>query len=103
MRYIPTLRSPVSGSLVTTQGSVMKRPPSSGQHFWMGRLRRVGSATVSGAFVGVSPTTDLFVTMFPAKTPETAGGTPALPKMSAAFGHGSVRVGGASNLWITSL
>ena len=26
---------------VTTQGSVMNRPPSSGQHFRMGRLRRV--------------------------------------------------------------
>src|SRR6185369_10623968 len=42
MRYMPTLRSPVSGSLVTTQGSVMKRPPSSGQHFWIGRLSSVG-------------------------------------------------------------
>src|SRR5262249_38372142 len=41
MRYMPTLRSPVSGSLVTTQGSVMKRPPSSGQHFWMGRFNKV--------------------------------------------------------------
>src|SRR5437899_11801983 len=43
-RYIPTLRSPVSGSRVTTPGSVMKRPPSNGQHFWMGRFKRVGQA-----------------------------------------------------------
>jgi hypothetical protein len=27
---------------VTTQGSVMKRPPSSGQHLRMGKLRSVG-------------------------------------------------------------
>src|ERR1700733_6531143 len=42
MRYMPTLRSPVSGSLVTTHGNVMNRPPSSGQHFWIGKLRSVG-------------------------------------------------------------
>src|SRR6185295_184132 len=71
MRYMPTLRSPVSGSLVTTQGRVMKRPPSSGQHFWMGRFNRLGDAIAEW--------------------------------MSLAFGQGSVWVGGASNLWITSL
>src|SRR6187399_2906324 len=48
MRYMPTLRSPVSGSLVTTQGRVMKRPPSSGQHLRMGRLRRVGGVREVG-------------------------------------------------------
>src|SRR5439155_21377483 len=45
MRYMPTLRSPVSGSWVTTQGRVMKRPPSRGQHFWMGKSSNVGQAS----------------------------------------------------------
>ncbi len=36
-------RTPVSGSLVNTSGSVMKRPPSSGQHFRIGRSSRVPS------------------------------------------------------------
>jgi hypothetical protein len=45
MRYMPTLRSPVSGSLVTTQGSVMKRPPSSGQHFRIAWPAIVGRST----------------------------------------------------------
>src|ERR1035437_1895421 len=48
MRYMPRLRSPVSGSSVTTHGSVMKRPPSSGQHFRMGRLRSVGGVGLVG-------------------------------------------------------
>src|SRR5271154_6580984 len=98
MRYMPRLRSPVSGSRVTTHGSVMKRPPSSGQHLRMGKFKSVGSAPVSGAVVGVSPTTFLFFGLFPARTPETAGETPALPKISIAFGHGSLREAGASNL-----
>ena len=42
---MPRLRSPVSGSRVTTQGKVMKRPPSSGQHLRMGRLAKVGQAS----------------------------------------------------------
>src|ERR1039458_10547712 len=37
MRYMPTLRFPVVGSRVITQGSVMKRPPSFGQHLRMGK------------------------------------------------------------------
>lgn len=32
IRYIPTLSSPVSGSLVMTWGRVMNGPPSAGQH-----------------------------------------------------------------------
>src|SRR6185369_12454826 len=39
---MPTFRSQVTGSFVTTQGSVMKRLPSSGQQYWIGRLSRVG-------------------------------------------------------------
>src|ERR1039458_2128854 len=74
---MPTLRCPVSGSLVTTQGSVTKRPPSWGQHCWMGRLSKVGQAA------RLSPCPPL--------------------RMSGALGHGSVRVVGASNLWTTSL
>ena len=31
------------GPCVTTHGKVMKRPPSSGQHCWMGRFSRVGA------------------------------------------------------------
>src|ERR1017187_10591650 len=97
MRYMPTLRSPVSGSRVTTHGNVMNRPPSSGQHLRMGRLRSVGSAPVSSVVVGVAPTTCLSFEVFPARTPETAGETPALPKMSGAAGHDSLRLAGASN------
>src|SRR5271170_2291495 len=100
MRYIPTLRSPVSGSRVTTHGSVMKRPPSSGQHLRMGRLRSVGSARASRAVVAASATT---FEVFPARALETAPEAGALPKISIAFGHGSFREGGASNLWMTSL
>src|SRR5207248_914838 len=75
MRYIPTLRSPVSGSFVTTQGRVMKRPPSRGQHFWIGRSKRVGGrgSRVEGV------------------------------RQLSAGGQGSVRVAGGSNLWMTSL
>ena len=41
MRYMPTLRLPVFGSRVTTQGSVMNLPPSFGQHCRTGKwLRR---------------------------------------------------------------
>ena len=36
MRYMPMLRLPVRGSRVMTQGRVMKRPPSRGQHWRMG-------------------------------------------------------------------
>src|ERR1039457_5152432 len=97
MRYMPTLRSPVSGSLVTTHGNVMKRPPSSGQHLRMGRFKSVGSARVSRVVGGVAPTTCLSFEVFPAGTPETAGETPTLPRMSGAAGHGSLRETGASN------
>ncbi len=37
------LRTPVSGSLVNTSGSVMNRPPSPGQHFRIGRASSVPS------------------------------------------------------------
>src|SRR3989442_1002718 len=103
MRYTPMLRSPVSGSFVTTQGSVMKRPPSRGQHFWMGRFKSVGSTRASRVVVGASPTACPPWGVFPASAPETARESGALPRMSGAAGHGSVRVGGASNLWMTSL
>ncbi len=53
----------------------MKRPPSSGQHFWMGRSRRVGGRASSAE---------------------------GLVK-SGALGQGSARAVGASNLWMTSL
>ena len=71
---MPTLRAPVSGSRVTTQGSVMKRPPSSGQHCWMGRFSRVGGRGSNAAGV----------------------------RQSGAGGHGVVRGGGASKWWMTS-
>src|SRR5665213_1773742 len=98
MRYIPTLRSPVSGSSVTTHGSVMKRPPSSGQQRRIGKFKSVGSTRVSRVVVGVAPTTCLSFEVFPARTPETAGETPALPRISGALGHASLRLAGASYL-----
>ena len=39
---MPTLRLPVSGFFVKTSGSVMKGPPSSGQHFKIGRMSSDG-------------------------------------------------------------
>src|SRR5579871_3276038 len=46
---MPRLRSPVSGSRVTMQGRVMKRPASRGQHFRMGRSSKVrGVGDVGG-------------------------------------------------------
>src|ERR1017187_3251079 len=85
---MPTLRSPVSGSRVTTQGSVMKRPPSRGQHCWMGRFSKVGQA--SRLSVASRDTWD------------RRDACPTL-RMSGALGQGSARVGGASNLCTTSL
>ena len=75
MRYSPRLRSPVSGSRVTTQGNVRNRPPSSGQHFRIGRSRRDGG--LESRVVGSST--------------------------SGALGQGAVRGAGASNRWMTSL
>ncbi len=46
---MPTLRSPVSGSRVTTHGKVMNRPPSNGQHCWIGRFNNVGGDEELGA------------------------------------------------------
>ena len=40
IRYMPMLRLPVRGSRVCTQGSVIKRPPSCGQHFRIGNAFR---------------------------------------------------------------
>ena len=85
---MPTLRSPVSGSRVTTQGSVMKRPPSSGQHCWMGRFSKVGQASR--------------LSLESCDGWDRRDACPAL-RMSGALGQGSARVGGASNLWMTSL
>src|ERR1035441_9505892 len=88
MRYMPTLRSPVSGSLVTTHGNVMKRPPSSGQHFWMGKFARVGQASsLSLEF---------------SREADRLEACPTL-RMSGAAGHGSLREAGASYLRMTSL
>ena len=46
MRYIPTLRLPVSGLRVNTNGKVMNRPPSCGQHFKIGKSNKLTSAPV---------------------------------------------------------
>src|SRR4029077_1089338 len=46
-RYMPTLRPPVRGSLVKTDGSVMNGPPSPGQQVWIGSLSRSGGSTTS--------------------------------------------------------
>src|SRR5229473_3273580 len=43
MRYIPTFRFPVSGFFVNTSGNVMNRPPSCGQHFKIGKSKRLTS------------------------------------------------------------
>src|ERR1044071_327801 len=72
---MPRFRTPVSGSLVTTHGNVMKRPASKGQHFWMGRFRSVGNSAP----------------------------VPSEALMSRTQGQGSFRVKGISNLWITCL
>src|SRR5262245_39999573 len=53
----------------------MKRPPSKGQHFWIGRFRIVG---------GLALNCEAF-------------------RQSGAPGQGSRRVGGDSNLWTISL
>src|SRR5262245_33305017 len=84
MRYIPTFRSPVSESLVTTQGRVMNRPPSRGQHWRMGRFRR--EARGEGGAEGGGEE-----------------GALVLVRPFGAAGQGAVRVRGASKRWITSL
>src|SRR4030095_10877127 len=88
MRYMPTLRSPVSGSLVTTQGRVMKRPPSIGQHFWIGKFRIVSA--------GIPPSP-------PGEGESFADAGAFAGETLGAIGHAAVRVGGASNLWMISL
>ena len=85
---MPTLRPPVSGSRVTTHGSVMKRPPSSGQHCWMGSFNRVGQASRLALGSG---------TGWPRRDARPVF------RISGALGQGSTRVGGASNLCTTSL
>src|SRR5215218_2775616 len=70
MRYMPTFRSPVSGSCVTTQGKVMNRPPSSGQHFKMGRSASVGGvgdvpffqSPADGQFLAEAGASNLWIT-----------------------------------------
>src|ERR1017187_9870658 len=98
MRYMPTLRSPVSGSRVTTPGSVMKRPPSKGQHLRMGRLAKVGQASSLPNEREALENDSVFA-------PAALGRLEACPtlRMSGALGHGSLRAEGASNLWMTSL
>ena len=46
-RYMPTLRPPVRGSLVKTEGSVMKGPPSPGQQVGIGRRSRSGRSSTT--------------------------------------------------------
>ena len=48
-------RPPVAGLVVITRGKVKKRPPSSGQHFRMGRQSRSGSSETS--WLGTRPRT----------------------------------------------
>ena len=40
MRYMPTLRLPVFGSRVITQGNVINRPASLGQHCRIGKIEK---------------------------------------------------------------
>ena len=47
IRYMPTLRTPVRGSLVITAGSVMNGAGSPGQQCWIGSASRSGSSTSS--------------------------------------------------------
>src|SRR5487761_54778 len=100
MRYMPRLRSPVSGSRVTTHGSVMKRPPSSGQHFRMGRLAKVGPASrLPNERAVLKGDAKLSI------APSVLGRRDACPtlRISGAAGQASLRDGGASYLWMTSL
>ena len=46
-RYMPTLRPPVCGSFVKTEGSVMNGPPSPGQQVAIGRRSRSGWSSTS--------------------------------------------------------
>jgi hypothetical protein len=48
MRYIPTFRTPVSGSRVTTHGNVTNGPPSAGQQV------NTGNFPISGSFITTS-------------------------------------------------
>ena len=57
IRYMPTLRFPFFGSRVITQGSVINRPPSFGQHCKIGKSNREKSpfliTCLQGALVTV--------------------------------------------------
>ena len=46
-RYMPTLRPPVRGSFVKTEGSVMKGPPSPGQQVAIGSRSRSGCSSTT--------------------------------------------------------
>src|SRR5947208_12660030 len=67
MRYIPTFRFLVSGFLVNTSGKVMKRPPSCGQHFKMGKSKRL----ISLPFCTISLHAPVF-TLFGKNDPSSA-------------------------------
>jgi len=84
MRYMPTLRSPVRG-LGTTHGSVINLPGRA-PAFLDGELSRVGQASCLSL-------------KFFSKEERQAGSL----SYGGADGHGSVRVGVASNFWIISL
>ncbi len=49
---MPMLRLPVRGSRVCTQGSVMKRPPSCGQHLRIGKKLRSKLSAANDLFAG---------------------------------------------------
>ena len=51
-RYMPTLRTPVCGLRVITCGRVMKRPPSLGQHFRIGRKSSEGFSVSITSWTG---------------------------------------------------
>ena len=53
---MPTLRAPVTGSLVKTPGSVMYRPPSPGQHVRMGSVASDGRSVSTISWQGACAT-----------------------------------------------
>src|SRR5256885_681272 len=59
MRYMPTFRVPVLGSLVITAGSVMNGAASSGQHFWIGIALGSDANELSLAFERLDPRTQV--------------------------------------------
>jgi len=67
MRYMPMLRFALRGSRVCTQGSVMKRPPSCGQHLRMGKKSRSKLSRRMTSLHGASFALTVFGKMFPSR------------------------------------